>query len=1077
MNKLSIGLWNANGLQATTIADVLQYCTNLHILFITETWLLPLSRIPTSWTQFHRYGTPVEGNYRGSMGITALFHPSFTLPIIELPATTNYALSLKVGTLQLVCLYLPPSLPDRDVLPILDSIPLLEHTIICGDLNARLGTLTGDARTNTRGNQLRQWIADRQLIVLNSDLAYGKPTFLSFRNSRENSSIIDLFITNAPLSNPAIRVYDNLSLGSDHKLLTLSFELEIMPTQPHNLPPQRRIWHLSRLNEAPVQNLYASTFSQAAVPLQSQIQSLIENPPYTLPPIDAITDELNRFIYDSLDTAVGSRCPRPDKWKPFWNPTLQEAADHRELTYKRWRRAVGLDKVPWWERYQSAQAEFRKTVKQAKRQLWKNFCQRMESDFPKATAKVSQIKRRRQPQRSFTHPEGPAAALEAMSGHLSSVYNGHSLPTTRPPLPIPQPTPHTQAYPCPIQASDVDNAIRNLPNRKAPGADHLKAEMLKPIRKTLVPLLTSLFRLCWQWSYVSPLWRTAQVCPIHKKGDPAQPANYRPISLTSVLRKLLEICLSPTIQTASPQLDVAQGGFRPGRSALDQALCLHDLMHTYFAHHHHFPTIAFLDIKAAYDTVDRRIIWNALARSNASPPLLSLLQHLFDDVSISVLLANQTSRPFSPTTGVLQGSVLSPHLYSIYINSLPKLLRDVASPTTPTVSDPPIPINCLLYADDVAIIGSALSVSSMLRLAEQHSFSNGYRWNPAKCAVLNPPSRQSLSLYDEPIPLVNEFTYLGVPFIKSGLSATSLIKHLRPRTMLAMSTLNAIGVNRSGFSLLLSSRLYAQFIRPKFEYGLAISKLLIRDHKELERTQDKCLRMIVGGHPTSSTTVLKHICNLPSMTHRVNVLITKFCVRAAHLPSDSLLTLLSTTNQNSRLHSFLRQNRLFLDRPSDDPPSSLTKFFKSDRQARFDEARSSQILIRACRPSIGIDPILYLPATRLERNRLVRWRMGWLPGSPKPCPCTTDHTSRRHLVECPAIPSELWDMLPHPPIDTHRIDFAITSLPQRIHDPCPYWPALLTILLHVERLCNPDVDYADEESGSLWSQATSNNSS
>jgi hypothetical protein len=63
-------------------------------------------------------------------------------------------------------------------------------------------------------------------------------------------------------------------------------------------------------------------------------------------------------------------------------------------------------------------------------------------------------------------------------------------------------------------------------------------------------------------------------------------------------------------------LDLAQGGFRPQRSPLDQALCLHDLMHDYFLSHHHYPVVAFLDIKAAYDTVDRRVIWDALANSS-----------------------------------------------------------------------------------------------------------------------------------------------------------------------------------------------------------------------------------------------------------------------------------------------------------------------------------------------------------------------------------------------------------------------------------------------------------------------------
>ncbi|KAG1437113.1 hypothetical protein G6F56_013261 [Rhizopus delemar] len=203
--------------------------------------------------------------------------------------------------------------------------------------------------------------------------------------------------------------------------------------------------------------------------------------------------------------------------------------------------------------------------------------------------------------------------------------------------------------------------IGQLPTRKAPGTDHIKAEMFKPISTELSHLLSWFFSLCCQWSYVPSLWRHAQVFPIFKKGDSSLPSNYRPISLTSVFRKLLEFSLAPWLTSVSPRLDLAQGGFRPRRSALDQALCLHELMQSYYRRSHRFPVVAFLDIKSAYDTVDRRVIWDALSNSGASGPLLPLLVHLFDDVSISVLISNHSSVPFSPVTGVLQGSVLSPH--------------------------------------------------------------------------------------------------------------------------------------------------------------------------------------------------------------------------------------------------------------------------------------------------------------------------------------------------------------------------------------------------------------------------------
>ncbi|KAG1439014.1 hypothetical protein G6F56_012440 [Rhizopus delemar] len=258
--------------------------------------------------------------------------------------------------------------------------------------------------------------------------------------------------------------------------------------------------------------------------------------------------------------------------------------------------------------------------------------------------------------------------------------------------------------------------------------------------------------------------------------------------------------------------------------------------------------------------------------SSAPKALVSLLANLFDDVMVSVLLNNVVSDPFSPSTGVLQGSVLSPHLYSVYINTLAPLLRSAATASTtrvsstspcgppgslhgshglvpglpfgPTTSPPhsspsPTPINCLLYADDVALVGSAREVRHMLDLAQTHSQILGYRWAPPKCAVLNAPSPGSsrfvpMSLYGDALSPVDTFTYLGVPFDGQGISASSLIAHRTASTLSSMRLLHSMGLNRQGFTLLLSSRLYATFVRPKLEYGLAIVRLLKKDVAELE---------------------------------------------------------------------------------------------------------------------------------------------------------------------------------------------------------------------------------------------------
>ncbi|KAI9007579.1 hypothetical protein CLU79DRAFT_840492 [Phycomyces nitens] len=215
------------------------------------------------------------------------------------------------------------------------------------------------------------------------------------------------------------------------------------------------------------------------------------------------------------------------------------------------------------------------------------------------------------------------------------------------------------------------------------------------------------------------------------------------------------------------------------------------------------------------------------------------------------------------------------------------------------------------------------------------------------------------------------------------------------------------------------------------------------------------------------------------MRFRKDILVTKFCLRARTLPSRCLLSLL---HQHHRSHSSLvplSNHPFLLDMPVSLNVRSINavqKYLDSCRVSLFATflSNTTQVLIQACHPDLGVDPILFLPASRVERGRLVRWRMGWLPGNPRSCACETDHTSCRHLAICPRIPSELLASLPIPPSPAnHPIDFAISSLPSSSSAPClPYWVPLLTILWHINQLCNPDGEYSHEKNhGALWHAA------
>ncbi|KAI8323089.1 hypothetical protein EDC96DRAFT_570297 [Choanephora cucurbitarum] len=128
-----------------------------------------------------------------------------------------------------------------------------------------------------------------------------------------------------------------------------------------------------------------------------------------------------------------------------------------------------------------------------------------------------------------------------------------------------------------------------------------------------------------------------------------------------------------------------------------------------------------------------------------------------------------------------------------------------------------------------------------------------------------------------------------------------------------MRNLQSLGLHSAGFSRLLSARLYAAFIRPKSEYGLSVSWFLKRQLRLLDKAQDQCLRLAFGDHRASSTVVFRHMCNLPSMTERVHILVFKMLYRLHHkVPDDSLVRLLfpSLLSPSHRLAKLGVQNPL-----------------------------------------------------------------------------------------------------------------------------------------------------------------------
>ncbi|KAG2214749.1 hypothetical protein INT45_002988, partial [Circinella minor] len=793
-------------------------------------------------------------------------------------------------------------------------------TIICGDINARNKQLLGDKKDTNRGLYLNNFMIENGFQCLNSTYAYGEPTFIKQDTTgRLSTSIVDLFLCNEPLDQVSMQVHNEAGLDSDHRPVSITF---VLPSNVPTIPPQnhpRQLWKLGKLMDQDKLEQYKHLCQINIEPIHNQITDFLDDNNIQ-PDLDQLTADLNFCIYNALDNSVGISHPIKTGNKWFWNDDLERAFQQREHCYRQWTRHTGLLKAEWYDKHQAAAINFKSLVRQRKYTTWREFTHKLSTDdFTRTTATIKRIRQHRTKSQPFNDPSGPAAVATKMARHLETVFAGQYLPTVRA-GPPPRPSgPYPIDNDCPFTIDTIEDALKSVARKKAPGLDHLRAEMFSPIISIIAPTITALFQLCWKWSHTPIFWRVAQVIPIHKKGDHTDPKNFRPISLTSVLRKVMEICLSPSLHSDSLPLDIAQGGFRQQRSTLDQVLCLHELSIRHTRITGQSPSICVLDILSAYDTVDRSVIWRVL-ECDVPPPLLGLLQSLFDDVHIEVLISGHVSHRFSPTTGVLQGSILSPHLYSLYINLLPQILRaplfssdsdsdsDFLPSSLYSSSTRPIAghwINALLYADNVILIASPDIMQSLLDRAEQHSLQLGYRWNPTKCVAINATASSSppLTLYNQPLFSTSTFIYLGIPFTNKGTIDTPLlIERNITSTLHSMRVLHQLSCSPAGFPRHLSIQLYKQFIRPKFEYGLAIARFRQIDAKRLDRAQDNCLRMLFGGHSKASTIVFRHMGNIPTMSERIVTLGAKFLNRLSYLPDDALITMLKPFFTNKRFH-------------------------------------------------------------------------------------------------------------------------------------------------------------------------------
>ena len=171
---------------------------------------------------------------------------------------------------------------------------------------------------------------------------------------------------------------------------------------------------------------------------------------------------------------------------------------------------------------------------------------------------------------------------------------------------------------------EIEKLLSTYRLQTATGPDGISSKMLRSMAESISPHLTALFNLSLRLGIVADDWKMSNVTPIHKGGEVSAAANYRPISLLSLVSKVLERVIHNRVTkylTANALLSKQQFGFRSGFSTQEALLVATNDWHNLLSNHQQVGAV-FFDIKKAFDSVPHNQVITSLASKGIAGPLL-----------------------------------------------------------------------------------------------------------------------------------------------------------------------------------------------------------------------------------------------------------------------------------------------------------------------------------------------------------------------------------------------------------------------------------------------------------------------
>ena len=246
-------------------------------------------------------------------------------------------------------------------------------------------------------------------------------------------------------------------------------------------------------------------------------------------------------------------------------------------------------------------------------------------------------------------------------------------------------------------------ALMGMSRSKTPGSDGFPMEFYVTFWDALGADLVRVLNLAFETGQLSTSQRRGLIIVLHKKDDPLETKNWRPISLLNVDYKIATRAISGRLLgVLGSIIGPDQTSGVPGRTISENLSLIRDLLE--YVDREKLPlALLSLDQEKAFDRVDWGFLIRILSSFNFGPDFINWIRLFYNNIQSAVVINGWTSSFFSPTRGVRQGCPLSPLLYVITIEVLAVCLR-----TSPKLRGITLPnsleeLRSTGYADDTTV--------------------------------------------------------------------------------------------------------------------------------------------------------------------------------------------------------------------------------------------------------------------------------------------------------------------------------------------------------------------------------------